>query len=108
MGIISIINPSLLRGVDFMTGGFPSKYGDKMSSVFEMSLVDGNKEVYNVDANANLAGFGTMIDGPLPGNGTMIFSLTVVFKYLLERLALITVLFSTIKSTPDAISIISG
>ncbi len=86
MGIISIINPSLLRGVDFMTGGFPSKYGDKMSSVFEMSLVDGNKEVYNVDANANLAGFGTMIDGPLPGNGTMIFSLRRGFFDILTSL----------------------
>ncbi len=86
MGIISIINPSLLRGVDFMTGGFPSKYGDKMSSVFEMSMVDGNKELYNVDANVNLSGFGTMIDGPLPGNGTMIFSARRGFFDLLTSL----------------------
>lgn len=62
MGIVSIINPSLLKGVDFMTGGFPAKYGDKMSSVFEMSLVDGNKEMYNTDINANLGGFGAMVD----------------------------------------------
>lgn len=86
MGIISIINPSLLRGVDFMTGGFPAKYGDKMSSVFEMSLVDGNKELYNIDMNANIAGFGTMIDGPLPGNGTMIFSLRRGFFDVLTSL----------------------
>ncbi|MBZ0199725.1 MAG: TonB-dependent receptor [Ignavibacteriaceae bacterium] len=74
MGIISIINPSLLKGVDFMTGGFPAKYGDKMSSVFEMSLVDGNKELYNTDVNVNLGGFGAMIDGPALGSGKMIFS----------------------------------
>ena len=74
MGIVSIINPSLLKGVDFMTGGFPAKYGDKMSSVFEMSLVDGNKEMYNTDINVNLGGFGAMVDGPVPGNGPMIFS----------------------------------
>jgi len=86
MGIISIINPSLLRGVDFMTGGFPAKYGDKMSSVFEMSLSDGNKEIYNIDMNANVAGFGTMIDGPLPGNGSMIFSLRRGFFDLITSL----------------------
>ena len=86
MGIVSIINPSLLKGVDFMTGGFPAKYGDKMSSVFEMSLVDGNKEVYNTDINVNLGGFGAMIDGPVPGNGTMIFSARRGFFDLLTNL----------------------
>ncbi|MFA6977803.1 MAG: TonB-dependent receptor [Ignavibacteriaceae bacterium] len=86
MGIISIINPSLLKGVDFMTGGFPAKYGDKMSSVFEMSLLDGNKEMYNTDINANLGGFGAMVDGPVPGNGTMIFSARRGFFDLLTNL----------------------
>ncbi|MFA6025112.1 MAG: TonB-dependent receptor [Ignavibacteriaceae bacterium] len=86
MGIVSIINPSLLKGVDFMTGGFPAKYGDKMSSVFEMSLVDGNKEMYNTDINVNLGGFGAMVDGPVPGNGTMIFSARRGFFDLLTSL----------------------
>lgn len=86
MGIISIINPSLLKGVDFMTGGFPAKYGDKMSSVFEMSLLDGNKEMYNTDINANLGGFGAMVDGPVPGNGSMIFSARRGFFDLLTNL----------------------
>ncbi|MDP3148240.1 MAG: TonB-dependent receptor [Ignavibacteria bacterium] len=86
MGIISIINPSLLKGVDFMTGGFPAKYGDKMSSVFEMSLLDGNKEIYNTDINANLGGFGAMVDGPVPGNGSMIFSARRGFFDLLTNL----------------------
>ena len=86
MGIVSIINPSLLKGVDFMTGGFQAKYGDKMSSVFEMSLVDGNKEMYNTDINANLGGFGAMVDGPIPGNGTMIFSARRGFFDLLTNL----------------------
>lgn len=46
---ISIVNPALLEKVDFLTGGFPAKYGDKMSSVFDMSLKDGNRELYNQD-----------------------------------------------------------
>jgi outer membrane receptor for ferrienterochelin and colicin len=75
MGIISIVNPTLLERVDFLTGGFPAKYGDKMSSVFDMTLQDGNKELYNTDVNANVAGFGLTMDGPLVENSSMIFSL---------------------------------
>ena len=74
MGIISIVNPALLEKVDFLTGGFPAKYGDKMSSVFDMKLQDGNKELYNSDVNLNIAGFGVMVDGPLIENSSMIFS----------------------------------
>ncbi|HEX2869011.1 MAG TPA: TonB-dependent receptor [Ignavibacteriales bacterium] len=86
MGIISIINPSLLKSVDFMTGGYPAKYGDKMSSVFEMSLIEGNMETNNLDLNANVAGFGTTFDGPVPGNGTAVFSLRRGFFDLLTKL----------------------
>ncbi len=75
MGIISIVNPALLEKVDFLTGGFPAQYGDKMSSVFDMKLQDGNKELYNTDVNANIAGFGVMVDGPVAENSTMILSL---------------------------------
>ncbi len=75
MGIISIVNPTLLQKVDFLTGGFPVRYGDKMSSVFDMSLREGNKEIFNTDANLNIAGFGVMLDGPLIENSNMVFSL---------------------------------
>lgn len=75
MGVISIVNPALLQKVDFLTGGFPVRYGDKMSSVFDMTLRDGNKEVFNTDANLNIAGFGVLLDGPLVENSNMILSL---------------------------------
>ena len=75
MGVISIVNPALLQKVDFLTGGFPVRYGDKMSSVFDMSLRDGNKEVFNTDVNLNFAGFGLMLDGPLIENSNMVLSL---------------------------------
>jgi outer membrane receptor for ferrienterochelin and colicin len=74
MGIISIVNPSLLKEVNFMTGGFPAKYGDKMSSVLDMTMVDGNKELHNIDINTSVAGLGAMVDGPVFDNGTMVFS----------------------------------
>ena len=86
MGIISIVNPALLKEVDFMTGGFPAQFGDKLSSVFEMSLAEGNKEAHNADVNLNLGGFGAMVDGPTPGGGTMIVSARRGFFDLLTSL----------------------
>ncbi len=86
MGIISIVNPALLEKVDFLTGGFPAKYGDKMSSVFDMKLQDGNKELYNSDVNLNIAGFGVMVDGPLIENSSMIFSVRRGFLDVLTSL----------------------
>ena len=86
MGIISVVNPALLEKVDFLTGGFPAKYGDKMSSVFDMTLQDGNKELYNTDVNANIAGFGVTMDGPLVEKSSMIFSLRRGFFDILTSL----------------------
>jgi hypothetical protein len=34
---LSIINPDLVGGVNFSTGGFQAKYGDKMSSVLDIT-----------------------------------------------------------------------
>lgn len=86
MGIISIVNPALLEKVDFLSGGFPAKFGDKMSSVFDMKIQDGNKEVYNSDVNLNIGGFGAMIDGPLIGNSSMILSVRRGFLDILTSI----------------------
>jgi hypothetical protein len=86
MGVISIINPALLQSVDFITGGFPAKYGDKQSSVFEMKLKEGNRTTFNTDVNANLGGFGVLLDGPIHNNGNMIFSIRRGFFDLLTNM----------------------
>jgi len=66
-----------------LTGGFPAKYGDKISSVFDMTLNEGNREMFNTDVNLNLAGFGVTMDGPINKNSSMIFSLRRGFFDLL-------------------------
>ena len=70
----SIINPDLLQRVDFLTGGFPAQYGDKMSSVFEMQLKEGNCTRMNRDLTLNMAGGGVLMEGPLSRNSSMILS----------------------------------
>ena len=87
IGGISIVNPTLLERVDFVSGGFPVKYGDKMSSVVEMQLKEGNRTNFNTDINLNMAGFGLLLDGPIPGNGTMLFAVRRgIFDLLMSML----------------------
>ncbi len=74
IGGISIVSPSLLERVDFLTGGFPARYGDRVSSVFEMKLRDGSHTDYITNLNLNMGGFSLSADGPLPGGGTMLVS----------------------------------
>lgn len=74
IGGVSIVHPGLIEQVDFMTGGFPARYGDKMSSVFEMKLREGDSQVVSTDVNLNLAGFSVVVDGPVSGGGTMVCS----------------------------------
>ncbi len=60
---LSIINPDLTSGVSFSTGGFQSKYGDKMSSVLDITYkrpteFAGSVQLSLLGVNAHLEGVG--------------------------------------------------
>lgn len=60
---LSIINPDLTAGVSFSTGGFQSKYGDKMSSVLDITYkrpteFAGSVQLSLLGVNAHLEGTG--------------------------------------------------
>ena len=64
-GGISMINLDFVRECSFYTGGFPAKYGDKLSSVMDIKFRDGNKDRWQADIYSGFAGFGAMVEGPL-------------------------------------------
>lgn len=64
-GPISIINLELLREINFITGGFSAKYGDKLSSILELKLREGSREKFLSDINLSATGFGAVFEGPL-------------------------------------------
>lgn len=60
---LSIINPDLTKSVAFSTGGFESKYGDKMSSVLDITYKKpktfaGSAQLSLLGVNAHLEGTG--------------------------------------------------
>ena len=75
-GPINMINVDLIEDIHFSTGGFISKYGDKLSSVMIVNSREGTR-IRGLAANLNLsmAGYGAVLEGKInEGKGSWILS----------------------------------
>ncbi len=66
-GPINMVNPIFVRQIDFYAGAFPARYGDKASSVMDISLRDGNREKLTGHSYMGMAGAGVSVEGPVDG-----------------------------------------
>ncbi len=75
-GPINMINVDLIQDVQFSTGGFISKYGDKMSSVMNVTTREGTREkIFSGNASLSMAGYGTLLEGRInDGQGSWLLS----------------------------------
>ncbi len=67
-GPIGMINVDFIRDVSFHTGGFSAAYGDKLSSIMNISFREGNRDAYNSQLDLDFSGFGGVFEGPLFSN----------------------------------------
>lgn len=75
-GPINMVNIDLVEDVQFSSGGFPAQYGDKMSSVMDITIREGDRDkTFASNSGFNMAGIGTLMEGRLAGGrGSWIFS----------------------------------
>lgn len=75
-GPVSIIELDFVNEVDFISGAFPAKYGDKLSSVLDIRLRDGNRSSFLADINLSATGIGAVLEGPIGSKkkGSWLFS----------------------------------
>jgi outer membrane receptor for ferrienterochelin and colicin len=75
-GPINMVNAEMIEDVQFSTGGFPAQYGDKTSSVMNLTVREGNRtRSFASKTGFNMAGAGTLIEGGFAeGKGSYIFS----------------------------------
>ncbi|MEE9431404.1 MAG: carboxypeptidase-like regulatory domain-containing protein, partial [Melioribacteraceae bacterium] len=67
-GPINMINTDLIQDIQFSTGGFISKYGDKLSSVMHVNTRDGSRLVPIAGTlELNMAGVGAVLEGGING-----------------------------------------
>ena len=70
----SYINLDFVDETTFSTGGFSAKYGDRLSSVLDISLRDGLQDQYGSKTTISASQFGFNFEGPVTENGNMLFS----------------------------------
>jgi len=64
-GFFSTFNGDALKSVELIKGGFPSRYGGRLSSVLNMQMKDGDKKKFKGEAGFGLIAARLMLEGPL-------------------------------------------
>ncbi|MFN5319455.1 MAG: TonB-dependent receptor domain-containing protein [Bacteroidia bacterium] len=67
-GFFSIFNGDALKSVELTKGGFPARYGGRLSSVLEMQMKDGNKEQLHGEAGIGIISSRLTLEGPIQKN----------------------------------------
>ncbi len=64
-GFFSLFNGDALKSVELTKGGFPARYGGRLSSVIELNMKEGNKEEVHGEGGIGLIASRLMVEGPL-------------------------------------------
>ncbi|MFK7969589.1 MAG: TonB-dependent receptor plug domain-containing protein [Bacteroidia bacterium] len=73
-GIFSVFNPDILSSVKLTKGGFPARYGGRISSIVDIRMKDGNKEKLDIEGSLGLVSGKLSLNGPLGKKTTFVFS----------------------------------
>jgi outer membrane receptor for ferrienterochelin and colicin len=76
-GLFSTFNPDVVRHVDFYKGGFPARYGGRLSSVVDVRMNDGDKQHYHGNLSIGLLAAKVSLEGPIVKDRT---SFNVAFR----------------------------
>ncbi len=84
MALIGIVNVDFIQDVNFYTGGFSAAYGDRLSSIMDLTFREGNRDEFDGQLELNFAGSGIILEGPiLKKQGSVFFSARRSFVDLL-------------------------
>ncbi|UCH64605.1 MAG: TonB-dependent receptor, partial [Ignavibacterium sp.] len=73
-GPIGILNADFINDVNFHSGGFSPIYGDRLSSIMDISYREGNKAGFSPKIFLSMAGAGAAVEGPIGRKGNYLFS----------------------------------
>lgn len=72
-GLFSTFQPDAVKEAELFAGGFPAKYGDRLSAVLDITTKEGNSKKYEGEASLGLITSKILIEGPIP-KGSFLFS----------------------------------
>lgn len=72
LGIFSVFNPDAIKSVTLTKGGFPARYGGRLSSVLDIRMKEGNLQEWHGDLSLGLISSKLSLSGPLIKDKTSI------------------------------------
>ena len=74
-GPVGLLNVDFIHDVSFYAGGFSAAYGDRLSSVMDVTFREGNRDALDLQLDLNFAGAGVVSEGALGDRqGSWLFS----------------------------------
>jgi len=64
-GPIGLLNNDFIQDVSFSAGGFSAIYGDRLSSVTDITFREGDRDQFDAQLEMGLAGLGAVAEGPI-------------------------------------------
>ncbi len=64
-GIFSVFNADAIKNVQITTGGFPARYGGRLSSVVEIDMKEGNMKQFHTEASVGVVSSKIFFEGPI-------------------------------------------
>ncbi len=64
-GFFSVFNGDALKSVELVKGGFPAKYGGRLSSVIDLSMKEGNNQRTTGEIGVGIISSRFLIEGPI-------------------------------------------
>ncbi|MBN1950036.1 MAG: TonB-dependent receptor plug domain-containing protein [Bacteroidales bacterium] len=64
-GFFSVFNADAIKSVTLLKGGFPARYGGRLSSVIDIRMKDGNMKQYEGEVSIGLLSSKAVIEGPI-------------------------------------------
>ena len=65
MGFFSVFNGDAIKNVNLIKGGMPAQYGQRLSSVLDITMKEGNNQKFQVDGGIGLIASRVTVQGPI-------------------------------------------
>lgn len=84
-GFFSVFNSDALKSVTAIKGGFPARYGGRLSSILDIQMKEGNNQEYKGEVSLGLISSRLTMEGPILKNRTsfIVSARRTYFDYLL-------------------------
>lgn len=64
-GFMSVFNPEIINSIDVYKGGFPARYGNRLSSIVDISQKEGDRSGLKGSLGIGITDLSVLVEGPL-------------------------------------------